>query len=279
MKRLKFFRRTFFIRFILILYSIIVIIPFLMIFINSFKTNREFYESIWALPRRLNFDNYVLAFEQANISQYFLNTVIVCVTSVILTLSLSTMVSYAIARRKMKSGPKLYFLFLIGLLIPQIVGIVPLFLMARVFRLFDTLFILILSYATATIPFCVFVLTAFFKTLPSDLEEAARIDGASNTHVLISIMTPLAKPGLITAGVFCFLDYWSEYMKALAFIATPSRKTISLGMLTFKPVSGFKIDWGVLCAACVLFILPVVVVYAVFQRNLLDGLTAGAIKG
>jgi ABC-type glycerol-3-phosphate transport system permease component len=153
LNRTKMAIRNSIIRLILVLYSIIVIIPFLMIFINSFKTNREFYESIWALPKNLNLDNYVMAFRQANMGQYFMNTVIVCVGSVILTLVLSTMVSYAIARRNIKFGPQLYFLYLVGLLIPQIVGIVPLFLMARVLRLFDTL--TILPFSVIRTPFSI----------------------------------------------------------------------------------------------------------------------------
>ena len=263
----------------LVLFLVVVVTPFLMLIINSFKTNAEFYANVWALPSSINFDNYLGAFQKASMGLYMLNSVIVSAASVVLNLGLGAMASYAIARRHLKSSKKLYNLYLVGLLIPQIVGIIPLFFMARILHLFDTLSILILSYTAMEIPFCVFTLVAFFKSLPYELEEAACIDGANDWQVFGKIMLPLAKPGLITVGVFAFLDFWSEYTRALAFISSDAKKTIPLAIIKFKPVSGFKVDWGLLCAACMIFIVPVIVVYAIYQRKLIDGLTAGSVKG
>ncbi len=263
----------------LILYAVMVLVPFLMLLLNSFKTNAEFYENVWALPKRLSFANFIEAFRVADMGLYMWNSAVVTVAAVALNLALGAMVSYAIARRGLRSAKKLYNLYLLGLLIPQIIGIIPLFLMARIFHLFNTLSILILSYAAAELSFCVFTLVAFFKNLPGTLEEAATIDGAGDFQVFSRIMLPLARPGLITVGVFTFLGFWSEYTRALAFISSPEKRTIPLAILTFKPVSGFKVDWGLLCAACVIFIVPVIAVYGVFQRKLIGGLTTGSVKG
>ncbi|MDD3932075.1 MAG: carbohydrate ABC transporter permease [Clostridiaceae bacterium] len=274
--------RTLFIRFILLFWSVVVVIPFAMLLLTSLKTNPEFYANVWALPQDLFGSlviNYREAFARGSIGTNFLNTVYIDTVALIITLTLSAMVSYVIARRPLRFAPKLYYLYLVGLLIPAMVGLTPMFIMARFLGLFDTRFILILLYGTSTIPFCVFVMTAFFRSILNELEEAASIDGANLWHIFGRIILPLVKPAFITAGIFCFLDYWSEYMKGLMFVVSAEKKTISMGMLTFKIVSGFKIDWGVTAAACILFILPVLVLYIAFQRHLIGGLTDGSVKG
>ena len=253
-----------------------------MLFLTSTKSNAEFYKNIWAFsgdPVGNTIANYSKAYTDGNIGSSFLNTVFICGAAVVLTLALSAMVSYAITRRRLKRAESLSFLYLIGLLIPGLVGLTPMFLLARLLNLLDTRFILILSYGTGTIPFCVFVMTAFFRTIPQDLEDSASIDGANPWQTFGIIILPLVKPALITAGIFCFLDYWSDYMRGLLFIISPEKSTISMRMLKFRVVSGFKIDWGVTMAASVLFILPVLIIYAIFQRQLISGLTAGSVKG
>lgn len=274
--------RTVVIRLILVFWSIVVLIPFAMLLLTSVKTNQEFYASVWSLPQNLFSSliaNYKEAFVRGNIGTNFLNTVYIDTVAMVITLLLSAMVSYVIARRPFRFAPRLYYLYLVGLLIPPMVGLTPMFIMTRFLGLFDTRLILILLYGTSTIPFCVFVMTAFFKSIVTDLEEAASIDGANLWHIFGRIILPLVKPAFITAGIFCFLDYWSEYMKGLMFIVSPEKKTISMGMLTFKIVSGFKIDWGVTAAACILFILPVLLLYMIFQNQLIGGLTDGSVKG
>lgn len=268
-----------FVRLIFILYSLLIIFPFAMLLLTSFKTNEEFFASIWSIPAKLQFNNYVEVFIRTPLHKYFMNTVIVCAGALIWTLTLSFLISYAIARRNIKYANIINLLLVFGLMIPGIIAITPLFLMSRLLGLFNTRFILILTYGTATIPFCVLILTSFLKTLPRSLESAATIDGANNVKVMLSIIAPLAKPGFITAGLFCFLDYWSEYMWALMFVGKDELMTISVKMLQFKVVSGFKVDWGVVSAACIIFILPVLFVYIIFQSRLVEGLTAGSVKG
>ena len=270
------------VRILLLCWAALIIIPFAMLVLTSTKTNTEFYEGIWSLPKDFFSSvayNYKEAWTRGNIGGNFMNTVVISVSSLLLNLSLSSMVSYAITRRKLKSSGAMSTLFLMGLLIPAMVGLTPAFIGARFLHLFNTRIVLIILYTAMTMPFSVFVMTSFFRTIPKELEEAAVIDGASPWRVFGSIMLPLVKPALVSAGIFNFLDYWSEYMYGLMFIVDPAKKTISMGMLVFKMISGFKIDWGVTTAACIIFIAPVLLVYLLFQKHIIGGLTSGAVKG
>ncbi len=267
------------VRILLIAFLLMIVIPFVPVVLNSFKTNAQFYESIWSLPTSLALTNYESAFAKSDITRAMLNSGVVCGVSVALTILLGSMAAYVLARRHIRQEKKVTNLYLIGLLIPQVVGIIPQFFLARILNLYDNLLMLIFTYTAFELPFAVFLLTAFCRTLPDDLEEAATIDGAGPFQTFLRIIFPLTRPGLITVGIFGFLDFWSEYARALVFISSDTKKTIALAIMTFKPLMGFKIDWGVLYAVCIMFILPVVILYAIFQRRLIDGLTAGGVKG
>lgn len=273
---------TLFVRILMLFISFMILVPFAMLVLTSTKTNAEFYQGIWHLPQNIIESikfNYSEAWARGSFGSNFLNSVIIDGTALIGCLSLSAMVSYAITRRKIRSAGIITMLFLMGMMIPSMVALTPQFIMARFAKLFNTRAILIITYMAAGMPFAVFVMTAFFKTIPTSLEEAAAIDGASPWRVFFSIVLPLVKPALVTAGIFLFLDYWSEYMRGLMFIVDPTKQTISMGMLAFKMVSGFKIDWGVTCAACIIFIAPVLILYLFFQEKISGGLTAGSVKG
>lgn len=278
----KGFISTWLIRILMIFISALILVPFGMLVLTSSKSNAEFYKGIWYLPQDLFANitfNYSEAWARGNFGSSFMNSVMVCGVSLVLCLGLSAMVSYAITRRKLRVSGLITTLFLLGLLIPSMVGLTPQFIMARFAKLFNTRLILIITYTASCMPFSVFVMTAFFKTLPSSLEEAAAIDGASPWRIFGTIILPLVKPALVSAGIFVFLDYWSEYMRGLMFIVDPTKQTIAMGMLAFRMVSGFKIDWGVTCAACIIFIAPVLVLYLFFQEQISGGLTAGSVKG
>lgn len=273
---------TWIIRIMMIIWSLLIIIPFAMLFLTATKTNEEFYANIWALPKSI-FSSIAFNFSEAwirgNFAANFLNTVIIVFGAIILSMALSAMVSYAIARRKLRIGNTLEDMFSISYLIPCMVGLTPLFLLARFLGLFDTRAIMILTFAARAIPFCVMIMAPFFRTVPTQLEEAAYIDGATPWRAFLQVILPLVRPAFVTAGIFLFIDYWSDYMYGLMFISDPAKNTISMGMLAFRVVSGFKIDWGVTCAACVLFIAPILLLYAIFQKQIMGGLTSGSVKG
>jgi N-acetylglucosamine transport system permease protein len=267
------------VRLLLIVFLLIIVIPFVPVVLNSFKSNAQYYESIWSLTTSLALTNYTAAYAKSDITRAMLNSGLVCAVSVFLTIILGSMVAYILARRHIRYEKRITNLYLIGLLIPQVVGIIPQFFLARIFNLYDNLLMLVFTYTAFELPFAVFLLTAFCRTLPDDLEEAATIDGAGPFQTFLKIILPLTKPGIITVGIFAFLDFWSEYARALVFISSETKKTIAIAIMTFKPLMGFKIDWGILYAVCILFILPVIILYAIFQRRLIDGLTAGGVKG
>lgn len=273
---------TWVIRIMMIIWSALIVIPFAMLFLTSTKTNEEFYANIWALPKSI-FSSIAFNFSEAwirgNFAANFMNTIIIVGGAIVLSMALSAMVSYAIARRKLRIGNALEDMFSISYLIPCMVGLTPLFLMARFLGLFDTRMIMILTFAARAIPFCVMIMAPFFRTIPTQLEEAAYIDGATPWRAFAQVILPLVRPAFVTAGIFLFIDYWSDYMYGLMFISDKAKNTISMGMLAFRVVSGFKIDWGVTCAACVLFIAPILLLYAIFQKQIMGGLTSGSVKG
>jgi N-acetylglucosamine transport system permease protein len=246
---------------------------------NSFKTSAEFYADIWSLPSKVDLTNYIMALEKTKLHIYAANTVFIVAISVILNLLMASMISYIITRMGLKWGKTVYKYFLVGLLIPHIIAVLPLFMLARIIGLYNTRSILIIAYSVFSLPFAVFVLTAFFKTLPTELEHSAKIDGAGYLATFVRIIIPLAKPGLITVGVFNFLDFWNEYIFPLTLIVDEPKKTVSMAILQLQVAQSVKQEWGALFAACVMVILPVLLIYGIFQRNLTEGLTAGSLKG
>lgn len=266
-------------RFFLLLYSLVIIVPFFYLLMNSFKTSREFYANIWGWPANIDLTNYTMALEKTQLNVYFINTIFIVVMAVVLTLAMASMLAYVITRLGYRWSGALYKYFLLGLLIPQILAVLPLFMLARTIGLYNTRAILIIAYSVFELPFAVFVLTAFFKTLPAELEQAAKIDGAGYFTTFMKIILPLAKPGMITIGVFAFLDYWNEYILPLTLIVDEPKKTVSMAILKLQVASTVKQEWGALFASCIMVIIPVLIVYIIFQRNLTEGLTAGSIKG
>lgn len=278
----KFSFGTLVIRFFMLLWSAIILVPFAQLFLTSIKNNEEFYAGLWTLPKQPfqnMVENFGGAWEQANMGVGIFNAVIICGLSLVLTLTLSSMVSYVIARRHLRHEAKLSNLYLIGLLVPSMVGLTPMFIMARFVGLFNTRTILVLLYTATQIPFSVFLMTAFFRSIPHELEEAAYIDGASPWRTFGSIILPLAKPAVVTAGIFAFLDFWSEYMYGLMFLTDKNKVTVAMSILQFKTGNGVRMNWGVTSAACVIFIAPILLVYCLFQKKIVGGLTAGSVKG
>lgn len=267
------------IRIPLLLFVATVIIPFVFMVINSFKTSQEFYNNFWSLPSALNLNNYNDALESTGILNMFGNTLFIVLCSMTLNILFSAMIAYVIARSRTRLGDLTYKFFLFGMLTPGIVTLIPLFLIARTIGLFNTRSILILVYTGFEIPFSVYVFTSFFKTLPSVLEEAAYIDGANRYKTFWSVIFPLSMPGIITVGVFIFIEYWNDYLIAMTLVTEEAKKTVSLGVMKLQAANAVRTEWGQLFAVCTLVIIPVLLVYIIFQRYLTGGMTAGAVKG
>jgi N-acetylglucosamine transport system permease protein len=262
----------------LVIWAIVVVVPILWTFLASFKDTTEIFSSPWTLPAHLRWENWGRAWTKAHIGQYFLNSVLVVGCSVFGTMLLGSMAAYVLARYKFWGNRIIYYLFVSGLAFPVFLALVPLFFVVRNLGLLDTYQGLILVYIAYSLPFTVFFLTAFFKTLPSSVAEAAMMDGASHTRLFFQIMMPMARPGLVSVAIFNVIGSWAQYLLPVVLMTSDSKKVLTQGIAQININAGYAADWSGLFAAISLSILPMIVVYAIFQRQIQSGLTAGAVK-
>ncbi|MFI7292657.1 carbohydrate ABC transporter permease [Streptomyces sp. NPDC050121] len=263
---------------ILVLWAIMVVLPLLWAVMTSFKDDSSIFGSPWSLPDKLHFDNWSRAWTEANMSDYFLNTVLVVGGSLIGTLVLGSMAAYVLARFDFPGNRFIYYLFIGGMSFPIMLALVPLFYVVNNMGLLNSLHGLILVYIAYSLPFTVFFLTAFFRTLPTSVAEAAFVDGASHSRTFFQIMLPMAKPGLISVGIFNFLGQWNQYMLPTVLNTDPDKHVLTQGLVQLAVSQGYKGDWSGLFAGLVMAMLPVLAAYVVFQRQVVQGLTAGALK-
>ncbi|MEV8045614.1 carbohydrate ABC transporter permease [Streptomyces griseoluteus] len=263
---------------VLVIWAVMVVLPLLWAVMTSFKDDSSIFGSPWALPDKLHFDNWSRAWSQAHMSDYFLNTVLVVGGSLIGTLVLGSMAAYVLARFDFPGNRFIYYLFVGGMSFPIMLALVPLFYVVNNMGMLNTIHGLILVYIAYSLPFTVFFLTAFFRTLPTSVAEAAFVDGASHSRTFFQIMLPMARPGLISVGIFNFLGQWNQYMLPTVLNTDPDKKVLTQGLVQLAVSQGYKGDWSGLFAGLVMAMLPVLAAYIVFQRQVVAGLTAGALK-
>lgn len=264
---------------VLATYAAAVVLPMVWLFYTSLKNNQEIFASAWRLPHVPHWENFVSAWVRAGIGRYFLNSVLVTTISVALILLVSAMAAYALTRFRFRGNRFIFFAFLAGLMVPSQLALVPLFFLVNGMGLLDTYAGLILVYIAFSLPFTVFVLSGFFRTLPHELAEAALIDGCTQIQAFWRVMLPLAKPGLITAAIFNFLGIWNEYLFALVLISSERLRTLPLGLANLLMVTHYENDWGALFAGLVMVMIPTLAVYCLLQGQITKGITVGALKG
>ncbi|MFC0599049.1 carbohydrate ABC transporter permease [Streptomyces palmae] len=262
---------------VLVIWALMVTLPLLWAVMSSLKTDNEILTSPWGLPNSLHFENWSRAWSKSNIGDYFLNTVVVVGCSLFGTMLLGSMAAYVLARFEFPGKRIVYFTFVGGMSFPIILALVPLFYVMKNMALLNTFHGLILVYIAYSLPFTVFFLTSFFKTLPTSVAEAAMLDGASQTRTFFQVMLPMAKPGLISVGIFNFLGQWNQYMLPTV-LNTGDNKVLTQGLVELAASQQYRGDWSALFAGLVLAMLPVLGVYIIFQRQVQAGLTAGALK-
>jgi N-acetylglucosamine transport system permease protein len=263
----------------LLIWAVMVIFPFLWMIMTAFKSDREILTDPFGLPEEILWENFERAWTTANIGTYFINTLIVMAMSLTGTLLVSAMAAYVIARFDFPFNRVLYLLFTAGLMFPVFLGLVPLYFLMDDLRLLNTYHGLALVYIAYSLPFTIFFLVGFFKTLPGEVAEAGIMDGASQYQVFFNIMLPMAKPGLIAMGIFNFLGQWNQFLLPLVLMQNESRYVLSQGLNFLAVQQGYDNDYSALFAAMVIVMVPTLVVYILFQRRLESGLTAGALKG
>ena len=268
---------------ILGIWALIVIFPMLWAITTSLKTDQEIFFSPWSLPAKPIFDNFVRAWTTARIGEYFINTMLVVVPSLFLTLLLSSMAAYVLARFEFRGRALISYMFLVGLIFPLFLALVPLYFVTKQLRLLDTYHGLILVYVAFSLSFTIFFLTNFFRTLPKELGEAATIDGANQYDIFFRVYLPLAKPGLITMGIFNFLGQWNQYILPNTLMITNDEDNthyvLSQGLYYLQAKQFYGSDWSGLFAAVVIVMIPTLAVYLLFNEQIEQGMTAGAVKG
>ncbi len=271
----------------LIAMTVSIIVPVLWVFMASFKRNAEFIgkgTNPWALPEQLQWQNYVTAFVDAEMGEFFLNSVIVTALALILLLVIALPAAYALSRFDFKGKKILNIAFMAGLFVNINYIVVPIFLMLSganrmlgVDFFLDNRFILSLIYASSSLSFSIYLLSGYFKTLPRGFEEAAYIDGCGYFKTMVSIMIPMAKPSILTVILFQFLSFWNEYI--IAFTVMNEHNTLAVGLKNLMAVERTATNYGIMYAGLVIVMIPVLVLYICVQKQLTKGMTLGGLKG
>ncbi|MCP3030857.1 carbohydrate ABC transporter permease [Halobacillus sp. A1] len=267
------------IRIPLILWTIAVLYPIIWMFIGSFKSNGEIYANPWGMPDQFNFDNFVQAWTDYSIDTSVFNSLIVTVLGALLTLVLAIPTAYAIERLRFRGSHLLFTVYIAAMMIPMVLGWIPLFFLLQQFNLLDNIYGLAMVYAVSQLPFTIFVLTSFMSTIPKSLEESASMDGLSPYGVLLKIITPLSMSGIITVTIMNTIQFWNEYFMALIFLQTEGNYTLALAIDYISSEAEYTNAWGTLFASLTIAIVPVIILYAIFQQRIAKGMTEGAIKG
>lgn len=252
--------------------------PALWILLTSFKTEAELtLKPITWLPRTPTLQNYVQAFSDQPLLTFLFNSFMVALLSTALTLLVSVLAAYALARLNLRFRGLIMSLIIAVSTFPLVTLLVPLFETMRAFDLLNTWTALIMPYAVLSLPVCILVLTSFFESIPRDLENAAMIDGCTRIGALFRVVVPLSAPGIFTAAILAFVNAWDEFLLALSFNSNPALRTLPVGIQLYQ--GEFAFPWPVISAALVVGIVPIAVLIVIFQGRVVSGLTAGGIKG
>lgn len=231
------------------------------------------------LPSEVSFENYTGVFAQRPFARYLLNSLIVALGSTALTLFAATLAAYALTRMRWTGAPIFEKGLLVFALFPPAILIVPLLTVARKVGASNSYVALMVVHAALNLPLAIWMLSAFFRQIPQDLEDAARVDGFSRLGMLSRVLVPLSAPAMAATAILVFIFSWNEFVIALMFMTQPAKQTLPVGISMLSGVTMYEIPWGQISAAIVMTTLPVVVAVLVMQRWILSGLTAGAIKG
>ncbi|MFI6513135.1 carbohydrate ABC transporter permease [Streptosporangium sp. NPDC050855] len=272
----------------LLAWTVLVVVPIVWTFLASVKSEDEIFGDAWSLPATLRLDNWARAWEQARIGQYMINSVVVVAFGTFGTMLLGSMAAYVLARYRFRGNRAVYLLFVSGLAFPVYLALTPLFFVVQNMGAVPVIgpYIglnthggLVLVYIAYSLPFTVFFLAAFFRTLPGAVAEAAFVDGASHARVFFQVMLPMAKPGIVSVTIFNVLGQWNQYQLPLVLLTSDREKwVLTQGIADISTAAGYDADWAALFAALSMAILPMLIVYTLFQSQIQKGLTAGALK-
>jgi len=257
--------------------SVFVLVPIVYMVLASFKSVPDFFSNPYGLPSKWMWENYTRAWNEAKIAITLPNSIIVTATSVLGSSFLSALISYGLSRRGKPFVTGLYLLFVGGMLVPAQMIVIPLFILLRAVGLFGTLFALIFPYIALGLPLGVLVLTPIVATLPRELSDAARVDGANEWQIFWRIILPLLRPGLASVSILNGVWMWNEFFIPLVVAFKAQSQTMPVGIVSF--IGTYSTEWGLVFASVVVSTAPAIVAYLLMTQQFVAGLTAGAIKG
>lgn len=262
---------------LLIGFTILCIYPLVWLFLASFKTNNELYTNTWGLPEQWSMTNYINAVVKGGVFRYFGNSVIIAVSAVLVTVILATMASYAIARMHWKLANLTHSIFLLGMMIPIYALVIPLFSIFKGMGLLDTHLAVIIPQIAVGFPMAIFIICGFMRSIPTELEEAAIIDGCTVFQCFFKIILPIAKSSVVTVAVVQFINVWNDLLLPRIFLTGSSKMTLSVGLTNFQAM--YSTDYVGMIAAVIITIIPSIVVYILLHKQIMEGMVAGAVKG
>ncbi|CAH1194775.1 Diacetylchitobiose uptake system permease protein NgcG [Paenibacillus auburnensis] len=260
-------------------YLLVVLFPFLFVLFSSVKKdNNSIALNPFGIPKEFVFNNYVEAWVNAKISTYFFNSLYISVLASVVSILLASMFAFAVTRmRQGKWNTILFSLVLIGMLIPNNALMLPIYTIVRKLHILNTHWALIIPYIANAIPFTIIILAAFMRSLPSEIEEAAVMDGLKAPGIFAKIIVPLTVPAMVTVFIVNFLGNWNEFLLANYFLSNDELRTLPVGMVQFR--DQYQMNYAQMSAGIVYSVLPVVIIYAVLQEKIIEGVTAGSVKG
>ncbi|MBR4706857.1 MAG: carbohydrate ABC transporter permease [Pseudobutyrivibrio sp.] len=261
----------------LVLMAILYLAPMLWVFNVSFKTNAEIFTAPFALPKAPTLENFAFAWTAGRLGIATLNSFIVCVITLILSMVIGSMAAFGIARMRWRGSKLALTYFLTGMMIPVHCVLIPLFTRFAKVHLTNSLSGLVLPYLTFALPITIFIMVGFFEGMPNELIESACIDGATIYQIFFKVCLPLGKTGLFVTGLMTFVGNWNELLLAMVFISDDFKKTLPVSLSKF--VGPYNTNYSQMFAAIIIAIVPTIIVYCMFSNQIVDGLTAGAVKG
>lgn len=265
------------VQFLLLTWALVVALPFALAFINSVKPHLgAVIRAPFGLPADWKFENYMTAWEQANFSAYFMNSMIIALGTVVIAVLFSSMAAFVLARVQFRGNKLIFILFMLGVIIPLRLAMAPLFVVVQNLNLLDSLLGIVLVQAASMMPVAVFILTTFFKNLSPEIEQAARVDGALPFQIYWRIVLPLVKPAMATVALLSFVGAWNEYIFPLLFLQDRDLYPLTLGLKEFK--SEFAIQWHMMFAGLIIMMLPTIIAFLLASKAFIQGLTQGGIK-
>lgn len=262
---------------LLIFYAIAIIFPIFNMAISSFKTTSEIFKDPFSLPKEWKVENYAIVWKKGGFAMYFINSIVTTVVSIICVILFGSMAANGIARYKYKMRMPVYLIFLSGLVLPLKAAIIPLFLLLKNLSLIDNRWGLILIFTAMSLPSTVFILGGTMRSIPKDLEYAARIDGCNELSIYRNVIIPLSMPSIALVTIYNVVPIWNDFFFPMVIISSDNKRTVPLGVSSF--FGQYQIAWDLVFTALTIAIIPMIIVYLFMSNYFIRGMTAGAVKG